>query len=1271
MAVTRPRGQPAVGSGQWIQDENAQVSLFCGQEADDFAFSARNEVEWLNEHMADIFTKDQVYALTSLGVISMLMAIRNVTEIFKTPGKLRGKTPRTARKRNPLEVREPLTDIFAANVQPIPLSAHQPSPMKPRSPPKIASFKVAQDVLPDTFQGRTLPKNTDSGYHGMPEDDMEIDPPAIQPSEEKHNNLEDSPPSPSMIEVPTKSSSADRSTTEPSFHSAREEMTKKDVTKEETPQNPDGPIEPSEKDELVSGPAFVEDDAMEVDLTGKDGDADLAADDSQVSSEASPAKTLVRKSSLTFAALPPRDPIATKKSLGAGVSRTSQADQMKAANPHGGFLGRLTGGKSLGGSKQSDLRRDGEEIEGIKEPSQAREESDMESKMTSLHNKSSTLRLQERINQLGKPQTSRPTKSVHAIAQPHYPELPKMEQQQHGQDPDRMPAGAAQSGQEEEDDWIQPPQVQRPILNRPQLAKSISADVMEGIRGKEKISENLLEEVRRPNERDASMRPVAATAKSVGRAPAAAAPKSSPPEDRMQKSPLKEPGTAESFYPDLGQPEDASTTPVGSPSSKRYVDGTLSASKSKLQSIMKTARGLFSSSAGISAQAKMETMSPSVAASKVHGVRVENAENTRAEKSKANQPSSRVQKPRSPQAAPMEARKTRSSTEKEERNKEKEAAERRQIEHEKEKAQQQEAAVQAVALLKDEQNASNQAQSGSVQQSPRKAQDQEHPDTAEDEAARGTNQALHAPARISQAQNQKLKEVRRPTKPPKEASTQPKAPMMKIQIGMPSGRRALNNTALSSNLQESLQPAQGKPAGLAKKASNASLQSSASHSNLKGSNLTKPKALIAAERKKEQDEREAQRKLDQKRDIERRRAAQQEESRRQEQRHRQEVERQRQKERAATAAEDPRKIAQRKAIEERRLELQKKDQRPLAKASDQAQPGFQKVQTTATNRPELGGNRPPSRQQNTTEYLKPANAHHNMNPSKAPIKRVFDPDNDSAAASSRPAPPKGGPIYQQNESKRRRTEDGEPEEFPIRPTMAPPIRQSNIRKDGPKASMFGNNYSTAPPPATNQHPHAQSLLKATTSNQAYQQHAYQNQQPRAGYQADTARYRDGNKIPFAENPNPPHSQQQQQHPQQTYKTPLPSKHAQQHRQSPQYTNGENIHLAEIPTDSEDSESSPDTAQKRQRAASLPEWAQSPNLRELLEQQEDRLDADAVFGPAASPRMEEMFKERHHRFRSRTSSANWAGQDRLTEEEIRRDVEARARMRRDGGWTFGL
>lgn len=116
-------------------------------------------------------------------------------------------------------------------------------------------------------------------------------------------------------------------------------------------------------------------------------------------------------------------------------------------------------------------------------------------------------------------------------------------------------------------------------------------------------------------------------------------------------------------------------------------------------------------------------------------------------------------------------------------------------------------------------------------------------------------------------------------------------------------------------------------------------------------------------------------------------------------------------------------------------------------------------------------------------------------------------------------------------------------------------------------------------------------------------------------------------------------------------------------------NGENIHLDDIPTDDEDdSDSDPGSKPK---PANLPEWAQSPNLRELLMTQDENMDADAVFGPVQSPHMEEMFRERHHRFRSRTSSANWAGADRLTDEEIRRDVEARQKLRREGGWTFGL
>ena len=67
MAAIRSRGPLPVGSMQWINDENAQVDRHCEQEAEDFGFSARNELEWLNEHMVDIFAKDQMYVTRSRG----------------------------------------------------------------------------------------------------------------------------------------------------------------------------------------------------------------------------------------------------------------------------------------------------------------------------------------------------------------------------------------------------------------------------------------------------------------------------------------------------------------------------------------------------------------------------------------------------------------------------------------------------------------------------------------------------------------------------------------------------------------------------------------------------------------------------------------------------------------------------------------------------------------------------------------------------------------------------------------------------------------------------------------------------------------------------------------------------------------------------------------------------------------------------------------------------------------------------------------------------
>ena len=60
MAALKAKALP-VGSVQWIQNEREQAEEFISQDLEEFSFSVRNEMEWLNEHMADVFSKNQVY----------------------------------------------------------------------------------------------------------------------------------------------------------------------------------------------------------------------------------------------------------------------------------------------------------------------------------------------------------------------------------------------------------------------------------------------------------------------------------------------------------------------------------------------------------------------------------------------------------------------------------------------------------------------------------------------------------------------------------------------------------------------------------------------------------------------------------------------------------------------------------------------------------------------------------------------------------------------------------------------------------------------------------------------------------------------------------------------------------------------------------------------------------------------------------------------------------------------------------------------------------
>lgn len=770
--------------------------------------------------------------------------------------------------------------MFLTNAQRANTPSHKTSPTK-----VIPTFQVAEDtIIPAEVEKKTN-ASTDSGYHGLPEDDMDVDQDlAVVPSSaETHDTLEEFPPkSPISGHQNVANKSERHSTTERSFHSAKEDISKGDVTIA-SPQKNQPPMSDVEYGTESTKPPLPEpaapildrapDDALETSTLEKDLNEDLAVDESRSPSQgSSPARPLVRKSSLTFAALPAREPLTTKKSIGARTSRTSHLDQSKT---RGSFLGRFTGGKSLGGSKQPEPDQEDEindEMDvDMEKPALTREESDGDSKMAQLHNKSSTQRLHDRINMLGKSQPARPTKSIPAAAAAaavavkglSYPELPNPESQvEIVERTSFLPSKtvtAPFSNDEDEDDWIQPPHVQPIASNRPQLSKSISADVMENIRGKQTIGGHEFDHSRNdePATKPSSPLPHARTQATRGSGQwlsrAATTFKSTSPAKAAKGAPTQALQEIAASVLDISTPTDQSTTPLGSPSSRRYVDGPLSASKSKLQSIMKTARGLFSSSAGVSAQAKMETLSPLSA--RTHGDTQGPSTND----------ALRIKSPKgvlSKSVTKTDVRKTRSSTEKEERRKESEIRERRRTEEELERAKEKEGPQ--IVMQKNVQPPGppveeGQPQSKPTKQSPRKQQThggpKAQPDVVEDDLP---SHAMGPPASHAQTQQshlQKPSNVRRPTKPAKETAPKPKPQPVAIRVGTLSQRIPLSNAALSSSLQESLPQSQPKQPAVGRKPSNASLQTSASNSSLKSSTTMaapKPKALLAAERKKEQ-----------------------------------------------------------------------------------------------------------------------------------------------------------------------------------------------------------------------------------------------------------------------------------------------------------------------------------------------------------------------------------------------------------------------------------
>lgn len=199
--------------------------------------------------------------------------------------------------------------------------------------------------------------------------------------------------------------------------------------------------------------------------------------------------------------------------------------------------------------------------------------------------------------------------------------------------------------------------------------------------------------------------------------------------------------------------------------------------------------------------------------------------------------------------------------------------------------------------------------------------------------------------------------------------------------------------------------------------------------------------------------------------------------------------------------------------------------------------------------------------------------------------------------------------------------------------------------------MFPTGYTNAPQQSV-----TRDLFKATVTSQ------HNSHIKAAAHPLDMAQLSKG-AIPFAPNPHAAGG---------SGKTPArpagiaATKSAT--RSSPRFQNGETIELPEINTDDEDDDDDDDDGK-----GMVADWADSPNLRRALVEQENRNPFE-VFGAPAPLNMEEVFarsKERFPKFRARTSSANWSGPDGLTEEDIRKDLAAREKMRREGGWSYDM
>ncbi|KAI0530332.1 hypothetical protein GGR58DRAFT_240381 [Xylaria digitata] len=1321
------RTRMQVGSGPWIAEERSSATQIAQSEVEEFTFSVQNDFDWLNEHMAEVFGENQI----------------NVAEIFKTPGKLRGKTPRTVRKGNVGENRVPLSNIFSSTPKggPNPFaSANHGKPNTPRvkiavdpqpSPPKAM---VPTSPLKQISSSETVPLTKpaevmDSGYHGsQSQDAMEVDDPVVpdettqplSPPGTTHGGRVAFQVSPTRKDLTSpvhpssdpaqETNAADLSTQYFTAHVGAGMSPTQSLAHHETTTPIGSPAVPSfPSAEESPTPAKAPESSHTPSADPQDADtnvADTALDEPprSPSDGSSPIRPIVRKSSLNFASLPAREPI-THKSIGNRTSRTSHLDQNRPS------YYRHTGGKSLGHAKQNltDDEIDDMDIDDFPAPPKPQPEVEVDNAAT--HNKTYTQRLQDQINKLGKTQgNAQQTSKAMADANTSQtspvmsaPLQPTPSQQAASLKKTTTTPGAFP---EDDDDWIEPLGTPDASSNfkspRPGFPKSYTTDIMEGISSKKTVGGYDFVVPTANSQTGNTKSPLRSpimerTAAAFGHHKSASVPvfpvigQDHDDENSLKKAISVSNPTLMTVSED-GQP----TTPK-SPS-RGFNNSPLKQVKNKLSSILKSSRGLLASSAAISAEGKSSLLSPSTTRLGLHlGPSTDTLRSPSAKESQPLYPDlsrqvtdmQTLRGTASPERT--EGRRTRASIEREkaeEKRKKEEAKEaRRQAEQmeklerarekEREKArvfskeQERIAAMEkqvtdqkeqdkrnAIAAITTPGNIPKSAKNSPRKPKPRIASDDEDTDASRVEEKTTDIEMSDAPNMmpppsvsrlVAPASAMKTRDIKRPIRPTKEPTSKVKqAPtVIRVNMGSQHSQYHPSNSVLSSSLHDTLSQSQ-----LKSKASQSSLQTKPSLQSLKSSTSSagRPKALEAAARRKEQEEREAQRKRDAKAEMDRKRAAIQEEERRQEQQKKLEAERQKDEERKQAAIQaDAKKNAQRQAMLEKAKQTRAPP--PAVRTQPSGPPDYSRNEA---------GPRPPSRMNSMAprsqdDASRPVNVVLSNAP-KAQTKRPL-PQETGDDNGSRPAQSRNGNGLQPKESKRMRMTDelNDPADNEKQPSLkGAPVRPSGgLKKDLPAKPMFPIGYTNAPSQSG-----TRDLFKATVTNQ-------HNSHFKAAHPLDMAQVSKG-AIPFASNTHGVGG------PSKTPARPAgigAAKSAAKSatRSSPRFQNGESIELPEINTDDEDEDD------EDEGKGLVADWADSPNLRRALMEQENRNPFE-VFGAPAPLNMEEVFarsKDRFPKFRARTSSANWSGPDGLTEEDIRKDLAAREKMRREGGWSYDM